>query len=129
MFLPEFDRDYLLEKGYQFEEQIDPSTGQKGLIIKNWTLPIGKFNYQSVDLLVLIPNGYPEIRPDMWYFNPGIFLATTNQLAKQTQININFVGLVWQLWSRHFPASEWRSSVDGIHTYLKKIEAALEVAT
>lgn len=129
MFLPEFDREYLLAKGYLFEEKIESNTGRKGLIIKNWILPVGKFNFQTVDLLVLIPNGYPEIRPDMWYFNPPILLASTHQQARQTQVNINFIGLVWQRWSRHFPASEWRSSVDGIHTYLKKIEAALEVAT
>jgi len=128
MFLPEFDRDYLLEKGYQFEEKIDISTGQKGLIIKHWILPVGKFNFQTVDLLVLIPNGYPEIRPDMWYFNPGIVLDSTNRPARQTEANINFAGLVWQRWSRHFPANEWRSGIDGIHTYLKKVEAALEVA-
>ena len=129
MFLPEFDRDYLLEKSYHFEEKIDISTGQKGLIIKNWVLPIGKFNFQSVDLLVLIPNGYPEIRPDMWYFSPAILLASTNQPARQTQVNINFSGQNWQRWSRHFPANEWRSGIDGIHTYLKKIEAALELAS
>lgn len=129
MFLPEFDRDYLLEKGYLFEEKTDPNTGQKGLIIKNWNLPLGRFNFQVVDLLVIIPNGYPDIKPDMWYFNPAILLATTNRPARQTQVNINFSGLVWQRWSRHFPDSEWRSSIDGIHTYLKKIEAALEVAS
>lgn len=40
MFLPEFDRDYLLEKGYQFEEKIDAN--RNGLIIRNWFLPTGK---------------------------------------------------------------------------------------
>jgi len=129
MFLPEFDRDYLLEKGYLFEERIEPGTGRKGLIIRKWNLPIGRFNFQVVDLLILIPNGYPEVKPDMWYFNPAILLALTNRPARQTQANISFEGLVWQRWSRHFPTSEWRSSVDGIHTYLKKIDAALEVAT
>lgn len=123
MFLPEFDTDYLLEKGYQFEEKID--TNRNGLIIRNWVLPSGKFNFQTSDLLILIPNGYPEVRPDMWYFNPALLLASSNRPARQTQANINFEGKIWQRWSRHFPANEWRSGVDGIHTYLKKIEVAL----
>ena len=127
MFLPEFDRDYLLEKGYQFEERID--TNGNGLIIRNWLLPVGKFNMHTSDLLILIPNGYPEVRPDMWYFNPALLLASSNGLARQTQANINFEGKIWQRWSRHFPSNEWRSGIDGIHTYLKKIQVALEAAS
>jgi len=127
MFLPEFDREYLLEKEYIFEEKIDAN--RNGLIIRNWILPTGKYNLETTDLLVLIPNGYPEVRPDMWYFNPAILLALSNKLAKQTQANINFEGKVWQRWSRHFPANEWRSGIDGIHTYLKKVQTALELAT
>jgi len=127
MFLPEFDRDYLLEKEYVFEEKIDAN--QNGLIIRDWILPTGKYNLETSDLLILLPNGYPEVRPDMWYFNPAILLAPSNKLAKQTQVNINFEGKVWQRWSRHYPANEWRSGIDGIHTYLKKVQTALEIAT
>ncbi|MFA5848861.1 MAG: hypothetical protein A2X18_07165 [Bacteroidetes bacterium GWF2_40_14] len=127
MFLPEFDRDYLLEKGYQFEEKIDAN--RNGLILRNWILPDGKFNLQTSDLLILIPNGYPEVRPDMWYFNPAILLAPAHRPARQTQANITFEGKEWQRWSRHYPANEWRSGVDGIHTYLKKVQTALEAAS
>lgn len=127
MFLPEFDRDYLLEKGYQFEEKIDAN--RNGLILRNWLLPVGKYNLLTSDLLILISNGYPEVRPDMWYFNPAILLAPSNRLARQTQANINFEGKVWQRWSRHYPANEWRSGIDGIHTYLKKVQTALESAS
>lgn len=127
MFLPEFDRDYLMEKGYQFEEKIDAN--RNGLIIRNWILPDGKFNLQMSDLLILIPNGYPEVRPDMWYFDPAILLAPANRPARQTQANITFEEKVWQRWSRHYPANEWRSGVDGIHTYLKKVQTALETAS
>ena len=127
MFLPEFDRDYLLEKGYQFEEKIDAN--RNGLILRNWILPDGKFNLQTSDLLILIPNGYPEVRPDMWYFNPAILLAPAHRPARQTQANITFEGKEWQRWSRHYPANEWRSGVDGIYTYLKKVQTALEAAS
>ena len=127
MFLPEFDRDYLSMKGYQFEEKIDANIN--GLIIRNWALSLGKFNLPSSDLLIIIPNGYPDIKPDMWYFNPDLLLAPSNSPIRQTQAKINFEGKSWQRWSRHFPANEWRSGIDGIHTYLKKIQVALENAT
>jgi hypothetical protein len=127
MFLPEFDREYLLDKSYQFEETI--ASNGNGLIIKNFELPDGKFTCQSSDLLILIPKGYPDVKPDMWYFYPAILLISSKKPARQTEYSINFEGKVWQRWSRHFPANEWRSGIDGIHTYLKKIQVALEAAS
>lgn len=127
MFLPEFDSEYLVSKGYQFEEKVDAN--RNGLIIRNYVLPKGKYNHERSDLLVLLPQGYPDTRPDMWYFFPAILLSQGNRPARQTQSTIAFEGKTWQRWSRHYPANEWRSGVDGIHTYLKKIDTALQVAT
>ena len=45
MFLPEFDREYLLEKEYVFEEKTDAN--RNGLIIRNWILPVGKYNFEK----------------------------------------------------------------------------------
>lgn len=126
MFLPEFDRDYLTEKGYTFEEKIEGN--QNGLIIRNWLLPKDKYNVEQSDLLIIIPKGYPDVRPDMWYFYPAILLKPNNQPARQTQCSISFEGKSWQRWSRHLQASEWRSDADGIHTYLQKVINALEIA-
>ncbi|WP_298247269.1 E2/UBC family protein [uncultured Christiangramia sp.] len=126
MFLPEFDREYLISKGYQFEEIVEGN--RNGLIIKNYMLPSGKYNHERSDLLILIPQGYPDARPDMWYFNPPILLKPSNRPARQTQATITFEGKTWQRWSRHYPANEWRSGIDGIHTYLKKVKTALSVA-
>ena len=127
MFLPEFDRDYLVSKGFQFEEKID-SVGNC-LIVRNYELPIGKFNNQRSDLLILIPPGYPDTRPDMWYFYPAILLSPSNISARQTQTTMAFEDRTWQRWSRHFPPEEWKSGEDGIYTYLKKIYYALETAS
>lgn len=127
MFLPEFDRDYLVSKHLTFEEKID-SLGN-GLIIREYRLPQGKYTRETSDLLILIPQGYPDNRPDMWYFNPRVLLSSSNAEPKQTQVTITFEGNQWQRWSRHYPAEEWKSGEDGIHTYLKKIQYALETAT
>jgi hypothetical protein len=127
MFLPEFDQEYLISKGLQFEEKIDPVGN--GLIIRNYNLPKGKFNCEQADLLILIPAGYPDNRPDMWYFSPAILLTPSNIPARQTQTTLNFENKMWQRWSRHFPAEEWKSGEDGIYTYLKKVQHALETAS
>ena len=71
-FLPEFDRDYLIEKAFDFVEK--DQNGKKGLIIRNWILPKGKYNLEKSDLLVFLPPGYPDTPPDMFYLCPKIFL-------------------------------------------------------
>lgn len=127
MFLPEFDRNYLIGKGYNFEEAV--WNGQNGLIVKDFPLPEGKYNHQKSDLLILIPPGYPEVRPDMWYFFPAILLSPSNKPARATETQHPFNNVTWQRWSRHYPANEWRSGVDGIHSYLKRVNIALETAS
>lgn len=125
MFLPEFDRDYLNEKGFVFREVTE---NQKGLIIQDWNLPKGKFNHEKADLLILLPPGYPDTPPDMFYFFPPILLMPLNRPARATESIQTFEGKNWQRWSRHFDASQWRSGIDGIHTYLKRIEEAVKIA-
>jgi len=122
-FLPEADRDYLRSKEYQFEEIVD--SNRNGLVIRDYCLPKEKFNIEIADLLILIPPCYPDVKPDMWYFYPAIFLTPSNRVIPQTEGTIHFGGREWQRWSRHFPASEWRAGIDGIHTYLKKIDSSL----
>ena len=126
MFLPESDSAYLDAKGIEYEQKTIGNIN--GLIIKDWKLPEGKYNQSVVELLILIPRGYPDVHPDMWYFFPDILLLPHNRYAKATQAHYSFDGKPWQRWSRHLAAGEWRSSVDGIHTFLQKVITALEIA-
>lgn len=126
MFLPESDIEYLNSKGFTYEQKTIGNIN--GLIIKNWKLPQGKFNQSFAELLILIPRGYPDVHPDMWYFFPDILLLPQNRYANATQAHIHFDGKSWQRWSRHLAPSEWRSSTDGIHTFLQKVITALEIA-
>jgi hypothetical protein len=126
MFLPEADRDYLDAKGFHYEQKTIAQIN--GLIIRNWKLPEGKYNKLFTDLLILIPKGYPDVHPDMWYFYPHILLLPNNRPAKATESQYNFDGIIWQRWSRHMAAGDWRSGVDGIHSFLQKVKIALEIA-
>ena len=123
MFLPESDRDYLNQKGYSFQEITEDA--KNGLIISNWTLPERKYNQDKSDLLIFLPTGYPDIPPDMFYFYPAICLLPDNRNAHATDKFAPFKSISWQRWSRHLGAEHWRSGVDGIHTYLKRVETAL----
>jgi hypothetical protein len=127
MFLPESDREYLASKAITYE--LKSLNGTNGLIIKDWVLPLDKYNRETADLLILIPPGYPDVHPDMWYFSPAILLKPNNAYPRQTNAQINFDAREWQRWSRHLSPGEWRSTTDGIHTFLQKVINALVIAT
>ncbi len=129
MVLPEGDRDYLTDKGYKFEEK-DYLNGVKGVVIKNLILPENKFTRPVADLLIILPPGYPDVPPDMFYFSPPLLLLPANRFARATEAMMTFGDNVqWQRWSRHLPPNNWRRQVDGIHTYLKRVEEALKRAS
>jgi Prokaryotic E2 family E/Multiubiquitin len=123
-FLPERDREYLTEKGAAFEETVDG--GQRGMILRQYPLPAGLFDAPKADLLILIPAGYPDVPPDMFYTLPWVKLTGRNMLPRCADQPHLFAGQTWQRWSRH--NTEWRPGIDGIWSMLKRVDHALEVA-
>ena len=123
-FLPERDRAYLLEKAIAFEEiQAD---GQRGVVIRGYTLPEGVFDTDKADVLIVLPPGYADAAPDMFYTLPWLKLKATNALPRAADQAHQFAGKSWQRWSRH--NNEWRAGIDGIWTMLKRIAYALGIA-
>lgn len=123
-FLPARDREYLAEKGIVYEEVTDG--GQRGVILRQYPLPAGLFDTEKADLLILIPTGYPDVPPDMFYMLPWVKLIIANALPRCADQPHPFGGKSWQRWSRH--NNEWRPGIDGIWSMLKRVDHALEVA-
>ena len=126
-FLPSKDRKFLESKGFSFREISDGA--QKGLVIDSFLIkPDGKFSVSSSSLLVILPTGYPDVPPDMFYFQPELRLSLTNAYPAQADLLEGHFGQVWQRWSRHAPASEWRVGVDNLQSYLQRVLTALLTA-
>lgn len=123
-FLPIKDRQYLESKSLSFEEVIDGQ--QKGIVIKEFKLPSGRYDTEKADILILLPSGYPDVPPDMFYLFPWVKLIPRLRYPKAADCPLVFNKKKWQRWSRH--NSEWRPGADGIWTMLKRLENALEVA-
>lgn len=123
-FLPLQDRQYLESKNFCFEEIADNS--QKGVILRQFQLPSGRFDTERADLLILLPTGYPDAPPDMFYLLPWVKLAQEAKYPRAADQPFQFNSQNWQRWSRH--NNEWRPGVDGLWTMVKRIENALEVA-
>lgn len=122
LVLPPDDRAYLEAQGIAFEEH---SGDQKAVVLKAKTLPEGRFDAGQADILVLLPPGYPDCAPDMFYLMPWVRL-TNGGYPRAADVAHDFGGQRWQRWSRHNDA--WRPGVDGIWTMLRRIERALEIA-
>lgn len=123
-FLPPRDASYLEGKGIIFEEASE--SGQVGIILKQLPLTEGKYSATSVDVLVLLPSGYPDIPPDMFYCLPWLKLEPNGIYPRAASVEHRFQDKIWQRWSRH--NNNWRPGVDGLHTMLKRIELALAEA-
>lgn len=121
--LPSMDRTYL--DGHEMAHEIVQDGNQCGVIIKGLKLPSGKFDVESADLLILLPTGYPDACPDMFYVLPWLRLKSTSAFPSKADVAHAFNGQSWQRWSRH--SSEWRSGVDGLHTMIARAIHAMEV--
>lgn len=124
IFLPPRDVEYLAGRGISYEDGSQP--GQAGLVLKGIPVPDGKFDAAAVDILILLPPGYPDCPPDMFYCMPWLKLRSAGQYPRAADQPHPFRGESWQRWSRHNNA--WRPGVDGIHTMVKRIELALAEA-
>ena len=122
--LPETDREYLASKGIIFEEV--EKDGQKAVVLKDRPLPGERFDTKIVDVLILLPSGYPDVGPDMFYLLPWVKIVPANSFPKAADQPLDFCGKRWQRWSRH--NNEWRSGIDGMRTMIKRVEHALENA-
>jgi len=123
-FLPSADALHLQSKGITYREV--EQGGQKGIVLIAHRLPATRFDAGKADILILLPSGYPDVAPDMFYLLPWVRLAAVNRYPKAADQPFSFAGENWQRWSRH--NSEWRPGIDGIWTMLKRIDTALQVA-
>lgn len=121
MGLPPTDTAFLADRG--IPHTITVEGGMTCVVFPNWSMPPG-FDRESADLLVRLPNGYPDIPPDMWWFFPLVKLAN-GQKAQATEAIERHVGRDWQRWSRHFQPGQWRSGIDGLESYLALIRQEL----
>ena len=122
MNVPATDATYLADRGLTY--QVSQENGMTCVVLVQWRLPPG-FNCSSSDLLLRLSAGYPDVQPDMWWFDPPIRLANGQELPA-TQVVERHLGRSWQRWSRHFNGGQWQSSVDGLESYLALIRRELE---
>ena len=120
--LPAPDAAFLTERSFEYSTSVEG--GAVCVVVLRLALPPG-YNVQEADLLVRLPAGYPDLPPDMWWFDPPVRLANGQDLSN-TNVVEPYLGRQWQRWSRHFSNGQWQSGVDGLQSYLALIRHSLE---
>lgn len=123
MMLPLVDQKFLSERidnGIEIVNEINMTC----LVLTGFALPRG-FDAESADLLLRISPGYPDVAPDMWWFDPPIARQDGKQIPA-TDVVEHYLGRTWQRWSRHLSQGQWRSGLDGLENYLAIVRRELE---
>ena len=121
MTLPESDAEFLRDRGVPHE--VTAEGGMTCVVFPEWPLPVG-FTNPTVSLLVRLQPGYPDLPPDMWWFEPAVQLADGRPI-QATEVVEPHLGRTWQRWSRHLSPEQWQSGVDGLESYLALIRHEL----
>ena len=121
MSLPDPDIAFLAERGIAY--QLASEANMTCLIVPTWVLPTG-YSHQHVDMLLRLNAGYPDIPPDMWWFDPAVTFADSRPVPA-TQVIEPYLGRSWQRWSRHFTPGQWQSGIDGLESFFALIRGEL----
>ena len=115
--LPSNDDTYLKERGIPFA--VSSEANMTCVVLPGYRLPSG-YEPQASDLLLRLSPGYPDVPPDMWWFDPPVTLAAGTKIQATDSVE-QHLGRSWQRWSRHLNQGQWRSGVDCMETFLALI--------
>ena len=119
--LPESDLAFLKARNLSYSANAEG--GMVAVIVQDWQVPPGYDRTES-DLLIRLPVGYPDVQPDMWWFDPPVRLPSGGPIPATDSIEA-YGSRQWQRWSRHFAAGQWKSGIDGLESYLALIYSEL----
>lgn len=120
--LPPIDQDHLQARAPGSAVSIDG--GMICIVIPSFPLPAG-FTVPSTNLLLRLAPGYPDVPPDMWWFEPAVRRADGRPIPA-TESQEMYLGRTWQRWSRHLNPGQWRSGIDSLESYLALVRKELD---
>lgn len=136
-FLPEFDQEFLADKGFAYTEKKDGDL--RAIIMHDVVLPEGKYfaldpSGQPVpvtraDILIKIPDQYPDTKLDSFFARPFLKMAEGRADPPNSTGTERLFDQDWQFWSRHLnTAGYWRPGIDSLATYWNLVLQALRSA-
>ncbi len=121
MTLPAVDLTYLGDRAKAHHVATDAN--MTCVILAGFEVPPG-YDRERCDLLLRLNPGYPDVPPDMWWFDPPLRRADGRGIAA-TDVVENYLGRTWQRWSRHLNPGQWRSGIDTLESFTALIRREL----
>jgi hypothetical protein len=121
--LPQEDGKYLFERFGDGNFSVTQEADYTCIVVPGYALPAG-YDREKSDLLLRLQGGYPDIPPDMWWFNPPV-LRVDHSTIPQTESTEHYLGRGWQRWSRHLPQGAWQSGTDGLESFFALLRKEL----
>jgi hypothetical protein len=115
--LPAGDVEYLGQ--FSADHEVLSEANMTCVVLPHFQIP-GGYDRAEADLLLRLNPGYPDVPPDMWWFNPPVRLADGRPIAA-TDATETYLGRSWQRWSRHLNSGQWRSGIDNLQTFIARI--------
>ncbi len=122
--LPPNDTKFLTERVGNAKHILTSEQNMTCIVLHDFRLPAG-LNHEKSDLLLRIQPGYPDVPPDMWWFDPPVRRADGHAIPA-TEVIEHYLGRGWQRWSRHLPPGQWQSGVDGLENFLALVRKELQ---
>ena len=122
MALPAHDVEHLAQR--KPDHTVSQEANMTCVVLPKYALPPG-YDHSHSDLLLRLHPGYPDVPPDMWWFDPPVKLPD-GRFPVATDAMEHHLGRVWQRWSRHFNEGQWRSGIDTLESFLALIRKELE---
>lgn len=123
--LPSNDQELLDERAPGHSTQAEG--GMVCVLLPNFPLGPG-YDRDSSDLLLRLSPGYPDVPPDMWWFDPPVRRRDGGGIAATEAVE-NYLGRTWQRWSRHLEPGQWRSGIDSLRSFLALVCKELRAAS
>src|SRR5579864_6337705 len=96
--LPPHDTKYLTDRALNHLVRLEAN--MTCVMFPDFSLPAG-FDRAQSNLLLRLNPGYPDVPPDMWWFDPPVRRADGRPIPA-TDVVEQHLGRSWQRWSRHF---------------------------
>ena len=119
--LPE-DTEYLESNFPGRWQKLTENTGKFAIQIESISVPSG-LSPDKVDLMILVPVGYPAAAIDMFYLDPSLCRNDQREIPNLC-IERHFER-DWQRWSRHY---DWQVGRDNLYKHIEYVQEELKKA-
>ena len=117
------DQRFLDDLGVGYEVAVEGAF--VSVVLAGLAVPAG-LTPGVVDLMMLLPPGFPDAGPDMFWVDPPLS-GPDSATIPGTEVREQHLGRSWQRWSRHI-GGQWRPGIDNLATYLAYVRRCFEQA-